>query len=132
MILDDAFITSDDSGKQNENKIISRRFLFELTRVEGNADLDAAKSELYCYLRSSRYHYQDDIAHPNTDAWPSVQKQFYIELLKAYLEDDPDELALQLENLKQAFRDGTYGSLHDSFFYTVGIQDPQGLPSSCR
>ena len=78
IILGDAFITSDESGVQNENKIVSRRFLFELTRVEGNADLDAAKSELYCYLRSSRYHYQDDTAHPNTDAWPSEQKQFIL------------------------------------------------------
>ena len=120
IILDDAFITSDESGVQNENKIISRRFLFELTRVEGNADLDAAKSELYCYLRSSRYHYQDDTAHPNTDAWPSEQKQFYIDFLKEYLKDDPDTFELELENIKQAFRDGTYGTQHDSFYYTVG------------
>ena len=120
IILDDAFITSDESGTPNENKIISRRFLFELTRVEGNADLDASKSELYCYLRSSRYHYQDDTAHPNTDAWPSEQKQFYIDFLKEYLKDDPDRLELELENLNQAFRDGTYGNQHDSFYYTLG------------
>ena len=120
MILDDAFITSDESGKQNENKIISRRFLFEVTRVEGNADLDAAKSELYCYLRSSRYHYQDDTAHPNTDAWPSEQKQLYIDFVKAYFEGDPDRIELELEKLKQAFGDGTYGAPYDSFYYTVG------------
>ena len=120
IILDDAFITSDETGAQNENKIISRRFLFELTRVEGNADLDAAKSELYCYLRSSRYHYQDNTAHPNTDAWPSEQKQFYIDFLKEYFKDDPDTLELELENIKQTFRDGTYGTMYDSFYYTVG------------
>ena len=120
IILGDAFITSDESGVQNENKIVSRRFLFELTHVEGNADLDATKSELYCYLRSSRYHYQDDTAHPNTDAWPSEQKQFYIDFLKAYFEDDPERLAFELENLKQAFRDGTYGNQYDSFYYTLG------------
>ena len=119
-ILDDGFITSDEEGKPNASKIVSRRFLFELTRVVGNANLDTSRDELYCYLRSSRYHYQDDTAHPNTDAWPSEQKQFFIDFLKAYLENDPDELALALEELKQAFRDGTYGNQHDSFYYTLG------------
>ena len=57
-ILDNGFYTDDASGKPNKDKIISRRFLFELTSVEGAAELSEDQSELYCYLRASLYHYQ--------------------------------------------------------------------------
>ena len=46
-ILDNGFYTDGENGEPNKDKIISRRFLFELTSVEGDADLSEDKSELF-------------------------------------------------------------------------------------
>ena len=65
-ILDEAFYTTDRDGNENKDKIISRRFLFELTDVDGDATLDS-ESSIYCYLRASGYFYQENDATPNTN-----------------------------------------------------------------
>ena len=70
-ILDNGFYTSDENGEKNTDKLITRRFLFELTSVEGDATISNDKSELYCYLRASLYQYQNQMAQMLTDKWKS-------------------------------------------------------------
>jgi hypothetical protein len=55
-ILGDGFYTSDDKGEPNRNKLVTRRFLFELTSVEGAARLNEDQNKLYCHLRASLYN----------------------------------------------------------------------------
>ena len=60
--MEEGFVTGKiQDGSTAKDKLITRRFIFELTRVEGSANLSANK-ELYCYLRANRYHYQQDDA----------------------------------------------------------------------
>ena len=70
-IIDDGFYTSDENGDKNKDKLVTRRFIFELTSVEGDATLSNDKSKLYCYLRASIYHYQNQMAQMITDKWKS-------------------------------------------------------------
>ena len=69
-VLDYATKGADFNWKVTDQHIISRRFIFELIRVEGNAVLhtsasdsgtikDRNKSRLYCYLKAEHYLYQD-------------------------------------------------------------------------
>ena len=121
IVLDDGFVTNGEDGKIAENKIISRRFLFEVTRVEGEAELDAAKSELYCYLRSSRYHYQDNTAHTNTDAWGTDFEKYLLEYVSKEYEDnkdDPEALKAVEEMLDRL--ETEHGIKYDTFYYTLG------------
>ena len=71
-ILDDAFYGPTNNQSHDDNKftdatgkIYSRRFYFELIKVEGDAVLDTStssddrnESKLICYLKGNRYHYQ--------------------------------------------------------------------------
>ena len=66
---------------ENTDKPLSRRFLFELTRVEGNAVLDIDdpndkndrdESEFYCYLRGEHYYYQTNVASIPSSQAPYV------------------------------------------------------------
>lgn len=69
-ILEDGFVISDaKTNTVTENRIVTRRFRFELTRVEGNALLpseasggakDTAENGFYCYLKAERYHKQQE------------------------------------------------------------------------
>ena len=63
-ILNIGFYTDDASGKSNTDKLISRRFLFELISVTDNATLSESNSSLYCYLRATQYFYQKNNAQP--------------------------------------------------------------------
>ena len=63
-VLDEAFYTSVDyhinNTVQAKDKLISRRFIFELTSVEGDATLNS--QSLYCYLRANEYLFQQNDA----------------------------------------------------------------------
>jgi hypothetical protein len=79
-ILDAGFYTDDENGDKNEDKLITRRFLFELTSVEGDAELSKEQSRLYCYLRSNLCHYQDSNAQLDFSRWKSELEELYWEL----------------------------------------------------
>ena len=57
-ILDTATVQVSDNNV-NPNRIISRRFIFELTKVEGKAiivnGLSACRNKIYCYLKANTY-----------------------------------------------------------------------------
>lgn len=66
-VLESGFLLTDNYTNPVENRIFTRRFHFELTRVEGNAVLhdadpkvknDRDQSEFFCYLRAQTYLYQ--------------------------------------------------------------------------
>ena len=70
-ILDYASLGNDGVGEITPDNLVSRRFLFELVRVEGNAVLhepesdsgtikDRNKSRLYCYLKANSYIKQEN------------------------------------------------------------------------
>ena len=90
-ILDNGFYTDDASGNPDKDKIISRRFIFELISVEsGKADLSESNSSLYCYLRASSYVYQDDTAgiySPLKDSVYEVTYDSLEEVKRKYGED---------------------------------------------
>ena len=126
-IMDFGFVTADQKGNQNDDKLITRRFLFELTRVEGNAELHAPKSgqrdqgEVYCYLRANSYNYQSLDGKPNTEDWKSNVEADYWEEVEYYLSDRISEdfkeyfsaLAIETWNTETA------NVKYDSFYYTI-------------
>ena len=107
--LESGFVTpAADGNGADANKIVTRRFLFELTRVEGNAVLhtptkadERDKSELYCYLRAMNYVYQDYNAQPKTEGREAGTQKAYDEYFDAFfaaiwdmaLEENADEIA---------------------------------------
>ena len=80
-IMDFAPVNSGNAGNKgdiNNDRLTSRRFIFEITRVEGNATLVEGdthnKHEFYCYLRGRENFYITDYgrAHNggyNTNYW---------------------------------------------------------------
>lgn len=76
-ILDNGFYTSDENGEKNKDKLITRRFLFELTSVQGDATLSKDESGLYCYLRASGYQYQDQNAQIDRGEWKNELEDIY-------------------------------------------------------
>ena len=69
--------TTDD---EIAGRLITRRFIFGLTRVEGKADLaadvegyTAGKSELYCYLRASTYISQSTRGDYHSSEYPLLE-----------------------------------------------------------
>ncbi|MBO7302638.1 MAG: hypothetical protein J6U68_00450, partial [Clostridia bacterium] len=61
-VIDSGFYTDGKDGKPNEEKIISRRFIFELTSVaEDKFELSENNSKIYCYLRADVYNYQSNM-----------------------------------------------------------------------
>lgn len=122
-ILDDAFYTDDETGSKNKDKIISRRFLFELTSVEGDAELSRDQSELYCYLRSSLYYYQDQNAQMNPGQWKSKLEVTYWETFDSvmgYHPEDP-EWVEEFEHYRQLFEEywNTVSKNKNSLYYTI-------------
>ena len=126
-ILDNGFYTDDENGEPNKDRIISRRFLFELTSVEGDAELSEDKSELYCYLRASNYLYQDQNAQTDSDKWKAESAVSYWEFVDAlfaqadYRPEDP-EWVEEYEFYQQAFAE-TWKKLSknkpSNYYYTL-------------
>ena len=49
------------TGKEiDDDKLVSRRFSFDLTRAEGNVTFSEEQSELYCYLKADSYIHQSN------------------------------------------------------------------------
>jgi hypothetical protein len=81
-VLENGFYTDDEKGEPNKDKIVSRRFLFELTSVEGKAELHKPKSEserdqskIYCYLGAGLYLYQRNDASVYSPVTQAVRDQ---------------------------------------------------------
>ena len=60
-ILDISGIMMEKNVENNMDRLASRRFIFELTKVEGKAvianDNQSCRNKLYCYLRADSYFY---------------------------------------------------------------------------
>ena len=77
-IIDEGIrIVDYETGEPNQKRIITRKFLFDLTRVEGNAVLyepdpndakDIDRSQCYCYLKANSYHDARETGRPDYDA----------------------------------------------------------------
>lgn len=127
-ILDNGFYTDDEKGEPNKDKIISRRFLFELTSVEGDAELSKEKGALYCYLGANLYLYQDQNAQLNPGKWKSKFEVFYWAYVDAllgqfgYHPEDP-EWVKQLEgyrqNAEEYWKTVTKNTSYNSFYYAI-------------
>ena len=132
-VIDYGFYTNDSSGKRQNDKIVTRRFLFELTRVEGNAELhtpnngERNQSSLYCYLRANVYNYQNPIAGANTGAWQSNMKDSYwADMQKQfdyYWENDPyfgGEYVVQFwDEVNNIWSKGTANVKYTSLYYSL-------------
>lgn len=78
-IVREGFVVIDPETKEPDQKrIITRKFLFELTRVEGNAVLykadpddknDRDKSKCYCYLKAEKYQDARENGRPDIDEY---------------------------------------------------------------
>lgn len=121
-VLDYASIGTDglNSGMPSVDSLVSRRFIFELTRVEGNAKLhepesDAGtiehrnKSRLYCYLRANTYIRQSNQA-----------SYFYI---------DREYWELPHESFKGSIISTPYIYGHGSMSGSLNIQVPEHIKS---
>ena len=125
-ILDNGFYTDDEKGEPNKDKIISRRFLFEVTSVEGGAELSKDKSALYCYLRSSLYHFQDKNAQINPGQWKSKVEVSYWGFVDSVLDQLGDypadsDFAKEVELLLPFWEDqwNTITKNSNSLYYTI-------------
>ena len=60
-ILDVSGIMMEKNVEKNMDRLVSRKFIFELTKVEGNAiianDVYSCRNKLYCYLKADSYFY---------------------------------------------------------------------------
>ena len=78
-VIDEGFrIIDPNTGEVDEKRIITRKFLFELTRVEGDAvlykanpddEMDRDKSECYCYLKAKSYQKQKENGRADIDEY---------------------------------------------------------------
>lgn len=142
-VIDYGFAARDDGNQKVEDKLVTRRFIFELTRVEGNAKLHTPsssnfvnKSKLYCYLRANNYNDQNMFAAPNTSAWESNMRSSYIAemqaLLDYYEETDPNfgwqSRELFWDQVNEKWDTGTanikYTSLYHSTNAATAINTP--------
>lgn len=143
-VIDHGFVTPDFNGNVREDKIITRRFLFDLTRVVGNAELHTPRSanernqsELYCYLRAKNYSYQSNDAKVNASAWQSNMRSVFLaqkeELLNYYWENDPSfspqHMTQFWEEVNKIWETGTERVAYDTFYYSTdpasSINTPQ-------
>ena len=129
-IMEYGFYT--DAEEANGDRLLTRRFLFELTGVDGDAVLytpqsvnDRDQSELYCYLRAQNYSYQNSTAAPNVEAWPSsIKTQYYKnveELIQALEPDLIDEYERELiyALVNDKWKEETSRIKSDSFYYAI-------------
>lgn len=123
-VMDYGFYTS-----SNKDRIITRRFLFELMRVNGNAELQSYQSKFYCYLRANNYSYQSSTAKINTSAWPSNMRSVYyqkadeeLEILEELYPGFGWEHREHYRNqINQTWEDGIKNVKYDSCYYTPPI-----------
>ena len=119
-IIDDGFVLHG-----NKNNIITRRFLFELTRVEGNARLhtpgegERDQSEIYCYLRAKRYHVQTKTATPVLES----DLSFYTKARKRYQDYlsglNPYQVNQIMINFDAVWKQQTSDIKHSSLYMTT-------------
>ena len=129
-VMDYGFI-SDSDGERKKDKLITRRFLFELTGVEGNAklfeptkDSPRDQSMVYCYLRANGYSYQSSSASANKYSWQSNMRQEYIadieEIIDYNAENDPSYHPMHgvqiREEAEKKWSAGTTGIKHSTFY----------------
>ena len=132
-LMDYGFVTSDNAGKRNSDKLVTRRFLFELTRVEGNAELHTPKSGernqswIYCYLRALGYSYQDVSGKVNTAAWQTGMEAAYRAKMDKELdylwESDPSfgpmHAAQFRDEVNAKWSDGTKNIKYTTCYYST-------------
>ena len=123
-VMDYGFYTG-----SNKDRIITRRFLFELLRVDGNAELQSNQSKFYCYLRANNYNYQSNTAKINASAWPSNMRSVYyqkadeeLEILEELYPGFGWEHREHYRNqINQQWEEGIKNVKYDSCYYTPPI-----------
>ena len=130
-VIDYGFAARDDSNRKQADKLVTRRFLFELTRVVGNAELHKSseasdRNRLYCYLRANIYCDQNMFASPNTGAWSSNMRNAFMqkrEELLSYYETDPSWGPMQdvyfRDQTNALWAAGTANIKYNSFYYST-------------
>ena len=123
-VMDYGFYTG-----SNKDRIITRRFLFELMRVNGNAELQSYQSKFYCYLRANNYNYQSNTAKLNIDAWQSNMRSVYYKNVEEEIERleelDPafgwQHREYYREQANKKWEEGIKNVKYDSCYYTPPI-----------
>jgi len=133
-VIEHGFVSADMSLNRNDNKLVTRRFLFDLTRVEGDAELykptsagDRDQSELYCYLRANKYSYQNNTAYINTSFWQTGMKRAYWAQMDAKLdylwENDPAFGPMHAEQFRDQvqadWEKGTSNVTFETVYYSM-------------
>ena len=126
-VLDYGFVT-DVNGTVNNDKLVTRRFIFEVLRAEGKVDKSGSTSKFYCYLRAKGYNYQNAQASVNSARWQTNAKDKLYAQLKKTIEIaqkqhpyiPPYEYAKYLQDLfNTTWNQGTADIPYDSFYYSA-------------
>ena len=119
-VIGDGFVApTADGGGPDKNRTMTRRFIFELTRVDDGTEPrklteeEKAKTRLYCYLNADRYHYQCNnggVYSPYGESVKAEKEAIIEQIKKKYPDVDPYE----------HFKETIYGIVYQYFEASIG------------